>query len=377
MPAKQEIETREENQNAFKLRINKDVLTCIAKEISGVFPDFDQKKFVSIAPELDPLELKTRVLLVRDQLRALLPLDYLRAIKILVASTKNAKLQGFTLWPYTEFIQTFGLEHREASLQALAKLTELFTGEFAVRPFLAKDTAATLAFLKKAARSKNIHHRRWASEGSRPRLPWGARLDVFIEEPKRTMEILELLKNDDELYIRKSVANHLNDISKDHPALVVSTLKKWKAETSEKNRTKIAWIVRHALRTLIKKGDAGALAVVGVSNKAQVKVSKLNLEKSKFKIGDSIKFGFQLESLAKRNQRMVVDYIVHFMKANGQTTPKVFKLKSFELPAGQMLTIDKRHSLKKITTRRYYPGKHALEIQVNGVVHVRAEWSLA
>ena len=381
MPAKQETASKPkdkpENENAFKLWINKDVLVRIAKQIALVFPEFDQKKFVAVAPKLDPLELKPRVLLLRDQLRAQLPQDFRKARDILLKSTRGQKLQGFTLWPYTEYIQTFGLNHRAESLDALSELTELFTGEFAVRPFLKTDTAATLTYLKKAAKSKSDHIRRWSSEGSRPRLPWGERLDVFIKNPELTLEILELLKNDEALYVRKSVANHLNDISKDHPALVVSTLKRWAKDAKDEHRARITWITRHALRTLIKKGDPGALSAIGVSSKAQVKVTKLDIGKKKFKIGERIEFVFDLHSLAKKDQRVVIDYIIHFMKSNGSTAPKVFKLKAFELGGGKSVKIDKRHHLKLVTTRRFYPGAHAIEIQVNGIVHARADWVLA
>ena len=380
MPAKQDLEKTlengNENPNAFKLWIDRRVLTRIGKEISNVYPEFDRKRLIAIAPKLDSLELKPRVLLIRDELRALLPPDFLQALKILLASTKAGKLSGFTLWPYTEFIQTFGLAHREPALAALATLTELFTAEFAVRPFLQKETTQTLNFLKKCARSSNPHQRRWASEGSRPRLPWGIKLDIFIKEPSRTLEILELLKNDDERYVRKSVANHLNDISKDHSALVVKTLKRWNKNADESHREKISWITRHALRTLIKRGDVGALSAIGASANAKVKVSNLNLGTYKFETGDRIQIQFQLRSLAKKNQRVVVDYVIHFMKSNGKTTPKVFKLKAFDLAAGGRLEITKAHHLKKITTRRYYTGAHALEIQVNGTVHARAEWLL-
>ena len=380
MPAKQDLEkpskNKNENPNAFKLWINRNTLTQIAREISNVYPEFNRKKFVAVAPRLDSLELKPRVLLIRDELRALLPQNYLQALKILIASTRSRKLSGFTLWPYTEFIQTFGLAHRGPSLKALAELTELFTAEFAVRPFLQNETLQTLGFLKKCARSSNHHLRRWASEGSRTRLPWGVRLGIFIKKPHHTHEILELLKNDGELYVRKSVANHLNDISKDHPALVVKTLKRWNADCEEKNRGKISWITRHALRTLIKKGDVGALSAIGVSANIRVKVSKLGLGSSKFKMGDRIEIEFRLRSLARNNQRIVVDYIVHFMKSNGKTAAKIFKLKVFELAGGASVDIAKSHHLKKITTRRYYPGSHAIEIQVNGAIHARADWTL-
>lgn len=370
MPAK------DENPNAFKLWIGKDVLRRIAKEISTVYPKFDQKTFVSLAPKLDPLELKGRIRAVREQLRTLLPQDFRRAVKILVASTKNNNLSGFALWPYTDFIQTYGLEHREESLRALAKLTSLFTAEFGIRPFLAKDTDESLTFLLACTKDSDEHLRRWASEGSRPRLPWGERLDVFIRHPEKTLPILEVLKNDDSLYVRKSVANHLNDISKDHPELVVNLLKCWLRAAKPEHLQRISWITHRALRTLIKNGHIGALSAVGVSSKPKVKVVAFTIDKVRYKIGDRLAFSFEIQSLAKTKQTIIVDYIIHFMKSNQTTSPKVFKLKRFELAEAAMHQIAKAHHLKKITTRVYYPGAHAIEIQVNGTVMARAEWRL-
>jgi 3-methyladenine DNA glycosylase AlkC len=384
MPAKQpvkknaKLKTRvpEENPNAFKLWINKDVLVSLGRQIAGVYPPFDQKTFVSLAPALEPLELKGRIRAVREQLRRLLPQNYVSALKILMASTKSGKLSGFALWPYTDFIQTYGLERPKESLVALAELTELFTAEFGVRPFLAQDPDASLAFLKTCAKSKNEHLRRWASEGSRPRLPWGERLNIFIEQPKKTLPILELLKNDESLYVRKSVANHLNDISKDHPELVVKLLKRWQHETKPEHLEYIQWITHRALRTLIKNGDVGALSAVGVSAKPKVALTGLTLDKSNYKMGDRLAISFELASLAKSKQTIVVDYIIHFVKSNKTTSPKVFKLKRFELAGNSKVQVMKEHHLKEITTRVYYPGAHAIEIQVNGNVMARRDWLL-
>ncbi|CAN5577251.1 DNA alkylation repair protein [soil metagenome] len=372
MPAKQPVE----NESAFKHWINRDVLVRLSTEISEVYPAFDQKPFKALAKELEPLELKARIRVVREGLRERLPRDFTKAVKILVDSIRRGKLSGFALWPYTDFIQTYGLEHRKESLEALSNITELFTAEFGVRPFLSQDTDVTLAFLLQQARSSNEHLRRWASEGSRPRLPWGERLDVFIERPEKTLPILELLKNDEALYVRKSVANHLNDISKDHPELVVNTLKRWAKEAKSENAERIRWITHRALRTLIKKGDAEALSAVGVSSAPKVKISGFNVDKAMYKLGDRLNFGFELRSTTKKDQTIIVDYIIHFQKSNKTTSAKVFKLKRLELAGGASLEIAKAHHLKQVTTRVHYAGAHTIEIQVNGSVMARADWKL-
>jgi len=368
--------SRQENPNAFKHWIDKDLLVKIADALAEVFPEFDKKQFVALAPQLKALELKPRVQAVRDQLRHQLPDDYNRAVKILLDSLKSSRLKGFDLWPYTEFVQTYGLESAKLSLDALHKLTQKFTSEFAVRPFLRKYPEETLAFLEKCAEDSSVHVRRWASEGSRPRLPWGERLHLFIENPSRTLKVLEKLKHDSELYVRKSVANHLNDISKDHPKVVINLLKNWQSAAGEVHREKIDWIVRHSLRTLIKAGMPDALKLIGVGPKVKIAVSKLKLNKKIYVMDDGIDFTFTVTSKANKPQKLVVDYVIHFKKANGETSPKVFKLKTFTLKPKETVALKKVHPLKKITTRRYYSGAHAIEIQINGVKYAKSPWTL-
>jgi len=377
VPAKDKpLNKQTDNPNAFKLWINRDSLTRLATEISSVEPDFDQRAFLSIAPQLDPLELKARVKLISEELRRRLPKDEAKAIQCLVKSVERGHLQGFVLWPVTQFIESYGLNHPAQSLEALRKITSHFTGEFAVRPFLAEKPEPTLRFLMSCARSTNVHERRWASEGSRPRLPWGPKLDLFIKAPLSTLPILERLKYDEELYVRKSVANHLNDISKDHPELVVATLKSWLKETPPDHAAKLKWITRHALRTMIKKGDSKALKLIGVKKKTSAKVGPLKLQKSKFKVGEHLEFSFEVRAQSTSTERLVIDYRIHFAKANGATSKKVFKLKNLDLLPGEKKRITKRHHLKKITTRKYYDGTHSLELQVNGVTHRKVDWHL-
>lgn len=367
----------DENENAFKHRFGKELLKEMAKNISAVYPEFPSRKFLTLFKKLVVLEMKPRVHLIRDELKLFLPDSYPAALKILLASFKKGKMEGFILWPYTEFIQEFGLDYPEMSLEALKEITKNFTSEWGVRPFLRLYPESTLAFLLKCSLDKNVHVRRWASEGSRPRLPWGERLYLFIKKPKRTLPILENLKFDDELYVRKSVANHLNDITKDHPKLVVEILKKWqKLAKKEEDKKKLDWITRHALRTLIKNGDRGALALIGVSSEPKVVVKELSLNKEKIKMGETLSFRFALKSSSKIPQKIVVDYIIHFVKASQSTSGKVFKLKTLELAAKETIIIEKKHHLRPITTRVYYPGKHALEIQINGKSFGKKEWIL-
>lgn len=359
----------EENASAFKHWINEALVKRMAEHIRHHYPEFDGKSFVKLSPQLAALEMKPRMRLICDYLHSHLPRDYKTALRILLKATtephpKHEPLKGFDLWAFTEFVHRYGLEDLDASLKALHTLTQKFTGEFAIRPFLIHRQKETLAVLMKWTHDKNHHVRRLVSEGSRPRLPWGEVLRDFIKDPKPTLALLEELKYDDELYVRKSVANHLNDITKTHPELVLRTLKAWNKNCPAEHKEKIDWITRHALRTQIKAGNPEALKLLGYHTDAEVKLSELKLMKSKVKAGDYLEFSFSLTT--KQTAQVVVDYAIHYKKSNGGNSPKVFKLANKELPAKKSVNLTKRHSFKPVTTRKLYSGRHVLEILVNG-----------
>ncbi len=365
-----------ENESALKHLYNQALLDRMAKALGRADSSFDQKRLRSLMPKLTLLEMKPRVRFIRDELYEILPKDYARALKILLQSVRVGELSGFDLWPYTEFIQLHGLKDPARSLEALREITKKFTSEWAVRPFLIQDAKGTLRYLADCTKDEDTHVRRWASEGSRPRLPWGERLQDFVRDPKPTLKILENLKFDDELYVRKSVANHLNDIAKDHPDLVVQTLARWKKEAGSRHAEKIDWTIHRSLRTLIKQGHVGALKLIGVSDKPQIAFRDLKLKPAKIAMGDRIEFAFAVQSKSKTPQRLVVDYVIHFVKSNKTTAPKVFKMKTVELKSGDVMTFEKSHHIKPITTRVYYSGIHYLEIQINGSSYGKVPWNL-
>ena len=366
----------EENESALKHQFGKSLLQRISDSLREIDPSFDPLRFHRLISSLESLEMKPRVHRIRDELRRQLPADYLKALLLLQKAVKAGKLHGFDLWPFTEFVQTYGLDYPEASLAALAEFTKRFTAEWAIRPFLKRDSKSTLRFLEECARSEDEHLRRWASEGTRPRLPWGEHLHDFVQDPQPTLPILELLKFDPSLYVRKSVANHLNDISKDHPLYVIALLKRWKKEAGQEHALKIDWIIRRSLRTLIKEGDHRALKLIGVSSQAEIKINDVTIQQKKIHLGERLAFQFELQSLSSKPQKLVVDYLLHFVKSNGRTAPKVFKLKTTTIPSKGKLIFKKTHAVKKITTREYYPGVHFLEIQINGRIVARQEWQL-
>lgn len=372
MPAVQ----KKDNPSAFKHWFNKELVLRLSDSLKKAYPAFNAKNFNLVSSKLAPLEMKPRVLLIRDAMMAELPKDYLKALQILVKSAQLGNLKGFDLWPYTEFIQANGLDHVEESLEALYVLTQKFTAEFAVRPFLIHHPQKTFSTLKKWTSDDSEHIRRWASEGTRPRLPWGAKLKASIVDPTPGLEILEKIKFDDSLYVRKSIANHLNDIAKDHPDLVIETLKVWQKKATAKDKAKLEWITKQALRTLIKQGYPKALDVMGFGGKAEVKLGELKLNKKKFTEKDILTFELEMISKSAKAQTLAVDYIIHYQKANNKLSPKVFKLKVLELKPKEAFTLKKNHSLKPVTTRKHYAGLHKLEIQVNGKILATVEWHL-
>lgn len=365
-----------DNPNAFKHWIGEALLERLAAGIDRAQPELDTRRLRVLAPRLAPLELKARVRLVRDTLREILPPRYPSALRILMKVARQPSLKGFDLWPITEFVQAYGLDDFDRSMQALHALTQRFTAEFALRPFLMRHPARTFGVLTRWAEDRNHHVRRAASEGSRPRLPWGERVPALIEDPRPGLAVLEKLRFDPEIFVRRSVANHLNDISKDHPDLVIRTLRRWTREAPPAVRGPVEWTVRHALRGLIKKGHPHALALIGVDHHADVAIRDFRLPRTQLRVGDTLQFTFAIESTAPAPQRLVVDYVVHFVNASGGHGVKVFKLKTFSLPSGGRVALSKSHSLRPITTRTYYPGEHRLQIQVNGAVMHDVRWML-
>jgi 3-methyladenine DNA glycosylase AlkC len=255
----------------------------------------------------------------------------------------------------------FGLEHTALSLDALKFFTRFGSSEFAVREFFVRDPAATLKRMREWAGDSCEHARRLASEGSRPRLPWSFRLDAVVKDPSLTRPILDALRIDASAYVRKSVANHLNDFSKDNSGYMISVLHAWDLQHPH-----TAWIAKHASRTLIKAGHAAALALFAFEKDTAVSLEKFWLKPKTLTLGGTLEFGFSLRSAKKTPQKLVIDYRIHYQKAGGQSAPKVFKLKETTLGGGESLEITKRQTIQDFTTRKHYAGEHRVEVLVNG-----------
>jgi 3-methyladenine DNA glycosylase AlkC len=353
----------------------------IAVELQAVYPAFDKKRFLREAlPTLASLTLMQRLRHVTERVHACLPMPYGKALRVLYELAPRLD-NAFVCMVLSDFVALYGAKHFATSMAALAYFTRFGSSEFAVRHFLRTDLKKTLAMMVRWSTDENEHVRRLASEGCRPRLPWSFRIEPLIADPTPVAGILENLRCDPSLYVRKSVANHLNDISKDHPDWVLERVAAWPLDD-----VRTAWVVRHGLRTLIKRGDRTALALLGADSEASVELTKLSVKPSKIRLGDSVTLGFELRSTGAQRQKLVVDYAIHYVRP-GRTslgsrarkrasTRKVFKLKTLELGPGARELVSRKQTIRDFSTRTHYAGKHEVEILVNGQVLGRASFTL-
>lgn len=326
-------------------------------------PAFDRQKFLqhSLAADWEQLELKARVRRISQALHCSLNLAYTDAIAVLIpVSSHFSGLQGFV---FADYVEVYGLDDPQTSFQALAHFTCFSTGEFAIRPFFLRHPELTLNQMKLWAGSDNLHLRRLASEGARPRLPWGMALKNFKKDPSPLLPILAQLKTDPEPYVQRSVANHLNDISKDHPELVLDIAQSWFGQHKITD-----WIIKHALRGLLKQAHPRALSLFGLQQlPLQVLLKMLN---AKVSAQQALHFVVELSGPEQLEANVRLEYKIGYRKKSGQLNYKVFQL-SNKAWAGQQLTFERRQSFVDLTTRKHYPGQHHLQIMLNG--HCYAE----
>lgn len=347
-------------------------IKAMAGKIGLACPSFKTSAFVSRATGegYTSLELKDRIKRIAECLREFLPADYNKAVAVLKKVAPQSR--EFENWCLTTYIELYGLDHFDASLKALEYLTCHGTGEFAIRPFVISQPEKVLSVMHRWAEDPNEHVRRLAAEGSRPRGVWVAHVNAFKKDPRPVLELLEKLKADSSLYVRKAVANNLNDISKDNPDLAVKTARKW----LRNGRAETVWIVKHGCRTLIKQGHPGALGLLGFTEKPKVEILKFKTSSKKVRIGDSFEISLDVVSKAASAQRLVVDYRLYYLKANGKAAPKVFKLAEKKLGPGEIVALSTRHSFRPMTTRQHYPGLHEVEVMVNGLSRGRIKFHL-
>jgi 3-methyladenine DNA glycosylase AlkC len=352
----------------------------LAKDIAGVLPTFAPQTFIGQATKgLDELELIERGKHIARALGDHLPTEYREAIRVLLASLgpehAEEELLGvgmapFFYLPHVIFVAERGLDHFDVSMRAQYELTKRFSAESSIRPYIAKYPDRTFATLRKWAKDRNAHVRRLVSEGTRLRLPWASRVPWLDANPSRIVELLELLKDDPTTLVRRSVANNLNDLGKVHRELMVQTCSIWLRGASAERRA----LVEHALRSAVKRGDADALRLLGYGTKPSVTVERPRFDPREVNIGSRTTVRFVLTSQSAKAQELLVDVAVHFVKANGRAAPKVFKLKRLALARRASVELKSRISFATMTTRRHYPGRHRVDVIVNGVAYPLGEF---
>lgn len=362
---------REVLQMAERLKdmfFTQDSINAFANAIRSHYPAFDKSQFLELMfdESFEKKELLDKMKHTTQCLHDTLPKSYKDALNILIKAAPDVK--GFEAMALPDFVAKYGIDHWDLSLAALGHFTKYYSSELAVRPFLDKDPKKGMAQMAAWAEDKNPKVRRLASEGCRPRLPWAMALPKFKKDPRPIFPILEKLKNDDSEDVRRSVANNLNDISKDNPELALTICEKWHGQSENVDK-----IVKHACRTMLKAGNSRALAIFGYSDPSLVAVKNLKLDKKVLSIGDNLAFSFDLTVVDKSKVRL--EYAVYFVKARGKLSKKVFKIMEKIYDKGTY-SITRKQSFQEQTTRKHYAGTHQIAIIANGEEKARNSFDL-
>lgn len=367
-------------QGLFRDAFNRETVLCIGSRIASTYPEFDRREFESRCLDgFFELSFGDRARRITSTLEEFLPREFSRAASILVASlgpepTKDHLdgFDGFYVMPLTLYVAKNGIQKPEQALQALYEMTKRFSAEGDIRPFLERYEEQTLAFLRDLTQDPSPFARRLASEGTRPRLPLAGRLSRYQADPGPVIELLDLLYDDPNLMVRRSVANNLNDISKDNPDVVVNTLARWQRERPS---DELGWLTRHALRTLVKKDHRGALELLGYTTKG-IWVGDFSLDQGRVSLGQALTISWTIEETAGERQRLAMNYIIHFVKASGARKPKVFRLPEKRLEPGEHLELRKTHKFLAYKNQNFYEGQHEIELVINGTSYARAPFVL-
>ena len=349
----------------LKNMYSEELLRKLAMNFKAAYQPFQADDFLSDVMDetWDKLELKARMRQITVNLRRHLPDDYEQAIGIInqVVADFPHGLNGFVFMCFPDFVEVYGQEERhwDVSIAALERYTMISSSEFAVRPFIINHEERMMRQMAEWALHEDENVRRLASEGCRPSLPWAQALPSFKKDPTPVLRVLELLKADPSLYVRKSVANNLNDISKTHPELVAEIAKAWYGKNGHTD-----WIVKHGCRTLLKKGNRDALSIFGMADADSVEIHGFTLGAVPVFIGMDLLFSFQVE--AKRAAKVRLEYGVDYVKANGGRNRKMFQISELAFQENTKKAYTRKHSFADVSTRKHYPGTHSVTLIVNG-----------
>ncbi len=341
----------------YKDIYNKNYIDLLCNELLHV----NKKEFTCRVFDMlwERRELKERMRHISTVLGEFLPCDYAEAIYILkMVFSKLPENMGLEKMVFQDFVEVYGMDDFEKSMEALECFTKDSSSEFAVRRFIVKYPKDTMACMKVWANSDDVHVRRLASEGCRPRLPWAIALPEFKQNPKEVLEILDILKDDESEYVRRSVANNLNDISKDNPDIVKEITKSWIGQNQNRDK-----LLKHGCRTLLKASDRDTLEMFGFKKLEGLKIEDFTMT-NKVEFEKELLFSFTLNSKVNLG-KLRVEYALHFVRQNNKYSKKVFKI-SEGIYKQKSKKVEKTYSFRPISTRRYYKGKHKLEIIVNG-----------
>lgn len=344
--------------------------------LQQVKPDFDKDAFLKsvFTDEWETKELKQRMRHITVTLKQYLPSNFKNAVKIILELNDNAKKDhkgmsfGYMCLP--DYIELYGLDDFDTSINAFEKITPFASCEFAVRPFIIKYQEKLMQQMLEWSTHEESAVRRFSSEGCRPRLPWAIALSEFKKNPEPIIPILENLKNDESDFVRKSVANNLNDISKDNPEIVIDLVKKWQNKSKNTN-----WIIKHGSRTLLKNGNQEVMKIFGFGSVKNIYIKDLKTT-PKVKIDEDLHFFFQLINNNLSASKIRLEYGIYYLRANGTLSKKVFKISEKEYFPKSTTIVNKKQSFRIITTKKFYPGKHQISIIVNGIEKAIKEFYL-
>jgi len=339
-----------------------------ANVLAQVLPGFEQQQFISAIFDetFASKELKERMRHTAQVLHQFFPKDFAQAatlIRQLITQLRQNGIQEFSIeyMFLPDYIETYGLNDFNSAVNTMELVTQFTSCEFAVRPFLLKYGDRMLQQMTAWSLHENHKVRRLASEGTRPRLPWAMAIPALKKDPSPVLPILENLKQDPSEFVRRSVANNLNDIAKDHPDIVIDIAAKWRGLSKETDA-----IIKHGCRTLLKQGHTAILTYYGLQSN-NISLKDFTIATPTVAIGESLVFSFSLTNNNSTAQMIRLEYAIYYKRQNGQLSKKVFKISEKVYQPREKVVVQRRQSFKPITTRRFYTGQQQVSIIVNGV----------